>query len=188
MGQSFPQASPHLLNITLNLRNFPASPISWPLLPALAAAWLSSSPGLSYGCLCRALLPFHCSLPLPEAGAYLRTEIPDSWGRCLLGCQEGGEATLGTLRGVAPRLCPSPPPRAAHRENLFSRATQAALGPCLEELLADPWRLWWCFLHNQPHSGPLLRSFPLLHGEVLVCGCRVRTAQVYVFAEFFIPS
>lgn len=145
MPKSFPQVSPHLLNITFTLWNFPASPISWPLLPALAAARLSGSPRLRYGCLCRALLPFHCSLPLPKAGTYLRTEIPDWWGTCMLGCQEGGEATLSSLRGVAPRACPSPSPRPAYRENLFSRATEVALGPFLKELHTDSWRWWWYF-------------------------------------------
>lgn len=107
------------------------------------------------GCLCRALLPLHCSLPLPKAGIYLRTEIPDLWGTCMLGCQQGGEATLSTLRGVAPWVCPSPSPWPAYRENLSPEP--------LEWLLAPSWRNFTLTLKMvvvlPPQSAPLWVTF-----------------------------
>jgi len=55
----------------------------------------------------------------------------------MLGCQEGGKATLCTLRGEAPLFCPSPLLRPAYREDLSSRAVEVALGLFLKELHMD---------------------------------------------------
>lgn len=159
---------PHLLRITLTFWNFPAFPISGPLLAVLAAVSFPGSPGVQHGCPGKAPLPPRCSLPLPAAGTRPGTAIPDLWGTCMLGCQQSGKATLSMLKDETPRVCTSPLPRPAYREDLSSSAVEVALGLFLKELHPNPWRWWWCFLYNQPLSRRLLRNFLLLHGEVLI--------------------
>lgn len=162
-----PVVYPHRLSITFTLWNFPSFPIwaqarvPWqgtaptPLLPAPARS--GNLPGDSNSWLVR----------------QMHAWVPGGW-----------ESHSQHLKGWSTMCLPF---------TLIQTCLQR--GPLLQRRWSGSWPLskgisccpLKMLLVPPPQSAPtrpLLRNFPLIHGEVLIYGCRVRTVHVYVFVKF----